>query len=58
MLNNLLLFLIFFFLGKERLVVGFVGFYGVFLYDGFEYFGSYVDNMFNEVFILFSLLVM
>lgn len=42
--------------GKERLVAGSVGPYGVFLHDGSEYSGSYVDNMSNEVLILFSLL--
>lgn len=44
--------------GKERLVAGSVGPYGVFLHDGSEYSGSYVDNMSNEVLILFSLLAM
>lgn len=31
--------------GKERLVAGSVGPYGVFLHDGSEYSGSYVDSM-------------
>lgn len=44
--------------GKERLVAGSVGPYGVFLHDGSEYSGSYVDNMSNEVLVLFSLLAM
>lgn len=35
-----------------------MGPYGVFLHDGSEYSGSYVDNMSNEVLILFSLLAM
>lgn len=35
-----------------------MGPYGVFLHDGSEYSGSYVDNMSNEVLVLFSLLAM
>lgn len=44
-----------FFPGKERLVAGSVGPYGVFLHDGSEYSGSYVDSMTPKVsaFILF-----